>query len=246
MESAQSPIVIRGLNRLLHDIVLQALSNYNWSRDQSPAVVGSDESAEIALVFSHSGESDINAVRLIRTEIPTAKIVIAGVQENAAELIPLVEEGISACVTERQSLADLVDTLQQVRNNRARCTGPMTRLIFKRISSLSHQELKVGGRQLTSREEEVLHLIGDGFSNKEIASRLRITPNTVKNHVHHLLEKLKVNNRHEAAWTQVRTSRGYMLAPDHHQIVSGVIRAFSGATADEGARLSQRRAKTSL
>jgi two-component system NarL family response regulator len=58
--------------------------------------------------------------------------------------------------------------------------------------------------QLTPREEEVLRLIRDGFGNKEIASRLCISPNTVKNHVHHLLEKLKVRSRHEAAWMRHR------------------------------------------
>ena len=214
MESAQSPIVIRGLNRLLHEIVAQALSTYDWRpADRSLDGTGSKESVEIALVFSHGRESDLNAVRLIRTEIPTAKIVIVGVQENAAELIRLVEEGISACVPEGRSLVDLVDTLQEVRNNRTRCTGCVTRLVLKRISSLSHQNSKADGPQLTSREQEVLHLISDGFSNKEIASRLRITPNTVKNHVHHLLEKLKVNSRHEAAVTQAQLSSGFTLTP---------------------------------
>jgi DNA-binding NarL/FixJ family response regulator len=243
MESAQSPIVVRGLNRLLHEIVAQALSSYDWRpTDRSLDGTGSKESVEIALVFSHGQESDINAVRLIHTEIPTAKIVIAGGQENAAEVIRLVEEGISACVPEGRGLMDLVETLQDVRNNRARCAGSVTRLVLKRISSLSHQEFEADGHLLTSREQEVLHLISDGFSNKEIASRLRITPNTVKNHVHHLLEKLKVNSRHEAAWRQARTLSH--ARPDRQ--VSDVLPAFSDVTADKGARLSQRRAKISV
>ena len=57
------------------------------------------------------------------------------------------------------------------------------------------------------REEEIFRLIQDGLSNKEIATQLHITPNTVKNHVHRLLEKLKVRSRHEAAWLRARQPR---------------------------------------
>jgi two-component system nitrate/nitrite response regulator NarL len=52
---------------------------------------------------------------------------------------------------------------------------------------------------LTTREREILELIDEGFSNKQIAQRLRIELPTVKNHVHHILVKLGVNRRAEAA-----------------------------------------------
>lgn len=212
MRPAQRAIVVRGLNRLLHEIVVHALSTYDLPRHPSCDTNLEDE-ADIVLMFSRSIESDINTVRLVRAEAPTAKIVVAGVRENTREFIRLVEEGISASVAETSGLADLVDTLQQVRQNRASCTGPMTRLLLKRISSLSRQESSEVGSQLTSREKEVLYLISDGLSNKEISARLQITPNTVKNHVHHLLEKLKMNSRHEAAaWTQMRSSRSFPIA----------------------------------
>ena len=56
-----------------------------------------------------------------------------------------------------------------------------------------------GLHELTSREREVLSLIGAGYSNREIADELVIGWGTVKNHVHNILKKLETNSRHEAA-----------------------------------------------
>jgi DNA-binding NarL/FixJ family response regulator len=56
---------------------------------------------------------------------------------------------------------------------------------------------------LTSREEEVLGLLGEGMTNQEIADRLFIEHGTVKNHVHRILKKLNAANRHEAAAAHV-------------------------------------------
>jgi two-component system nitrate/nitrite response regulator NarL len=67
--------------------------------------------------------------------------------------------------------------------------------------------------ELTVREKEVLRLITRGLSNKEIAISLAIAPNTVKNHVHNLLEKLNVSNRHEAAWMEIRSSGQHGRSP---------------------------------
>jgi DNA-binding NarL/FixJ family response regulator len=53
--------------------------------------------------------------------------------------------------------------------------------------------------QLTSREDEILSLINEGCTNQEIADNLYIECGTVKNHVHNILKKLEVKNRHEAA-----------------------------------------------
>jgi DNA-binding NarL/FixJ family response regulator len=71
------------------------------------------------------------------------------------------------------------------------------------VSTLASAQAAIAGVQpleaLTAREREILRLIDDGCSNKEIAQRLSIEVTTVKNHVHHILEKLGVRRRAEAA-----------------------------------------------
>jgi DNA-binding NarL/FixJ family response regulator len=79
--------------------------------------------------------------------------------------------------------------------------------MMRRLSRLANLEtpiayMKARASQLgdlTAREQEVLQLITDGCTNQEIATRLVIECGTVKNHVHNILKKLEVNNRHEAA-----------------------------------------------
>jgi DNA-binding NarL/FixJ family response regulator len=87
-----------------------------------------------------------------------------------------------------------------IRENRSPSSGRVTQLVVGAIHRLSENLRPDLEASLSLREEEIFRLIQDGLSNKEIADRLHITSNTVKNHVHHLLEKLKVRSRHEAAW----------------------------------------------
>ncbi len=67
---------------------------------------------------------------------------------------------------------------------------------------------------LTRRESEILQLVADGLSNKEIAARLTITEGTVKNHVHNALEKLQLENRIQAAAFVVRQGWGHRPTRD--------------------------------
>jgi DNA-binding CsgD family transcriptional regulator len=66
---------------------------------------------------------------------------------------------------------------------------------MRRVASVAGEHKVANGTLLTRREREILRLIGDGLSNKEIASTLRIELATVKNHVHNILEKLRVGSR---------------------------------------------------
>ena len=101
-------------------------------------------------------------------------------------------------------MADFIGLLQMVQNNRTSCSGRITHLVLDAIRRRSAEhDLGLQGR-LTSREEEILGLIREGLSNKEIADRLCITPNTVKNHVRNILEKLQIHSRMEAVMIAVR------------------------------------------
>jgi two-component system nitrate/nitrite response regulator NarL len=94
-----------------------------------------------------------------------------------------------------------------VRENRSPSSGRITQLVLESISKRTRQRGTHIHPGLTFREREVLCLITRGLSNKEIADSLAIAPNTVKNHVHNLLEKLNVSSRHEAAEVDIRSPR---------------------------------------
>jgi RNA polymerase sigma factor (sigma-70 family) len=209
MDPSSDLIASVGLDRLFHEIVKAALSNHGW-RVRDPERHGSvgDAEAEIALVAgSGPVEAVVDRVRQARAQYPAGKVVLLGVEGTEADLVRFIEEGVSGYVSLSEGLGELIETLQMVRSNQTPSSGRITQLVIRTIRRLSEDAHSIPEARLTLREREIFRLVQEGLSNKEIASRLRITPNTVKNHVHHLLEKLRVRNRHEAAWLRTKPPR---------------------------------------
>jgi DNA-binding NarL/FixJ family response regulator len=209
MDSSNDLIVSVGLDRLFHEIVKAALSNYGWrvlDPERHPSV--GDAQAEIALVAgSGPVQVVVDRVRQTRAQYPAGKVVLLGVGGTEADLVRFIEEGVSGYVAMNEGVSELIETLQMVRSNQTPSSGRVTQLVIRTIRRLSEDARSILEARLTLRQQEIFRLVQEGLSNKEIASRLRITPNTVKNHVHHLLEKLRVRNRHEAAWLRTKPPR---------------------------------------
>ena len=114
-------------------------------------------------------------------------------------VLACVEAGAVAYVTCEASLRELIAAVTRLARGEALCSPRMAGILLRRLASLAASCEPAAGAALTRRELEVIELVGEGLSNKEIARRLSIELSTVKNHVHNILEKLGVNGRHEAA-----------------------------------------------
>jgi DNA-binding NarL/FixJ family response regulator len=200
---------VSGSGRLLEEVLAGALSVYGWRvHDLQNSRLSSAAEADIALIGGFAeGQTVIERIRYVRAEFPRTKIVLLGIECTDADLVRFIGEGANSYLPRTHGLADLVATLEMVRNNQACCSGQVTQMVLNSINRLSNERSNLSDAALTAREKEILRLISDGLSNKEIANQLGITPNTVKNHVHHLLEKLKLASRHEAACLQIRPAR---------------------------------------
>ena len=197
-------VVSLGLSRLFHEIVGAALAAWGLHMlDLEEGHPFPTDAAEIVLVAA-SGTADavIERVRSARAQFPSGRVVLLGTEASDADLVRFIEAGVTAHVGGEESLAALIDILEMVRNNCTPSSGRVTQLVLGTIRQRSQDPVAGVEAQLTSREQEILRLIRGGLTNKEIAIQLRIAPNTVKNHVHHLLEKLNVRSRHEAAWLE--------------------------------------------
>jgi DNA-binding NarL/FixJ family response regulator len=142
--------------------------------------------------------------RALRAALPNTTLVALAVPESEADVLGCAEAGISAYVPLEGSLQELLATVRGAVRGEARCPPQIAASLFRRLAALSSWERgpspssRVTAR-LTAREREVMGLIEDGLSNKQIARRLCIELPTVKNHVHSILEKLGATSRSEAA-----------------------------------------------
>lgn len=149
---------------------------------------------------------DDGAVDLTRAAVDApapVKVVVVGLAESETEILRYVEVGASEYVLRDDSVEQLVDHIRAAHSNEALVSPEVAAALMSRVAELSHVLAETVERQelseLTPREREVLQLIGQGLSNKDIAERLNIEVGTVKNHVHSILQKLNVNSRMDAA-----------------------------------------------
>ena len=137
---------------------------------------------------------------------PTAlfriKTIIIGVPDKEEDILTCIEqEGAAGYLLMNASLHDLLMSINAVMRGEALCSPRIASLAFDRVSALARQVdrgYSINESKLTRREAEIVRLIDEGLSNKEIAARLHIEVSTVKNHVHNILDKLHLRNRYSA------------------------------------------------
>jgi two-component system nitrate/nitrite response regulator NarL len=128
------------------------------------------------------------------------KIVAFSIAETEDEFCACAEAGIVGFVSRNGSKEDLVAAVQNAIRGEVVCSPRMAASLFRRLA-VRVRTLKQPGPEatLTGRERDIIALIDEGFSNKEIARQLKLSTATVKNHVHNILEKLQVQRRGAAA-----------------------------------------------
>ena len=146
-------------------------------------------------------------VRGLVAAVPGTRVVALAVPEAEQDVLRWAEAGVAGYVTREASVEDVVAAVQAVARGEVLCSPRMVATLFQRIATLALERSPASiEARLTNRELEILDLIDQGLSNKEIARRLTIEISTVKNHVHNILDKLNVSRRAEAA-ARVRADR---------------------------------------
>ncbi len=129
-----------------------------------------------------------------------ARVVAFGVVERDDEVLRCAEGGVAGFVTREAGLEELVAAILSVAQGEVSCPPRITAVLLRQVTaSVARDTVRTRDVYLTLRERQVVALVDQGLCNKEIATRLGVEVSTVKNHVHHLLEKLGVKRRGEAA-----------------------------------------------
>ncbi len=156
----------------------------------------------------------VGVVRAIIEAAPGVKVVALAVAETENAILSCAEAGIVGYVARDGSVSDLIATVESVARGEARCSPQIAAALLRRVAALAAERRVEGSAvALTPRQLEIVRLIGQGLSNKEIARRLCIELSTVKNHVHSALEKLGTHRRAEAARL---VQRGSSSVPGGH------------------------------
>jgi len=149
------------------------------------------------------GGGGIEATRILRGEMPDVGVLILTVSENEEDLLAALRAGAKGYILKTSDFEQLLRSLDTVAAGQAALAPEMT---TKLLTQLSTDDATPGPRrrpephhQLSERELEILKLIAEGASNRQIAGQLYLSENTVRTHLVHILGKLGLENRVQAA-----------------------------------------------
>ena len=153
-----------------------------------------------AIILDIGGSDSFALAKSLGISLPTVKIVAVAVSEVDYVVLACAEAGIAGYVGPDGSGKDLVAAIECALRGELYCSPRVAGLLLRRVAVLSAQPPRSAEEpSLTQREQQILGLVGEGMSNKQIGRALRIGESTVKNHIHSILKKLQVHRRGEAA-----------------------------------------------
>jgi len=148
-----------------------------------------------------NGDS-LRVAEKVRKEYPESKVIVMDLLPVHEDIVEFVNAGVSGFIMKDATLEDLVSAIRSVAKGDRVLPPQMTRTLFSQIA----RDAVARGRpetldsvRMTPREREVINLIAEGLSNKEIAARLNLASHTIKSHVRNVMEKLTLHTRLQIA-----------------------------------------------
>jgi DNA-binding NarL/FixJ family response regulator len=192
--------------RLYRDAILRLLNRHPGIRATGSGATGQEALADLDdaapdVVLLDMGHRDaLSLAAFIARDRPSARILGFGVENVPGQVVACAEAGLRGYVPASASVGELARAARRVAAGDTICSSEMADILFRHLGRTAR-----GGQRpevnavLTARQQEILRLIREGLSNKEIAQRLSLGTSTVKNHIHSLLGRLQVGRRAEAA-----------------------------------------------
>ena len=203
------PILVVEDNRLVREGIVAILE-----RQPDLAVVAVAEDAggalhrvpetrpRVVLVDAGLGEHDsFSLVQHIRQAAPETRVIVMDVLPVPEDVVEFVMRGASGFVVKDATVEDFVQTVRSVAAGKEVLPPALTGTLLAHIAmhAVRRPSAATRGVRLTQREREIIDLIAEGLSNKEMARRLNLSTYTIKSHVHNILEKLALHSRLQLA-----------------------------------------------
>lgn len=135
----------------------------------------------------------------IRDLNPNAQVLMIGMEADEGTFLRSVRAGVSGYLLHEASAADVITAIRAVARQEAVCPTQFCKSLFDALAGVNEftSSVRKMGLRLTRRQQELLPMVARGLTNKEIASQLNLSEQTVKNHVHRMLRKMGANDRSE-------------------------------------------------
>jgi DNA-binding NarL/FixJ family response regulator len=196
-------------NRLSREGLTQALRGHaglGVSRAVTTAgmasLAGVDPAPDVVVVHAAAADcSCLGVVHAIAHHVPGARVVVMGVSARDPEIAELVQAGVAGFILQEAGLGELIATVRAVAAGGRVLPTTMTAALFTQLHAPGVRAVPSSRNAppMTQRERDVVTLIADGMSNKEIALHLHIATDTVKSHVRHVMDKLALRTRLQIA-----------------------------------------------
>jgi DNA-binding NarL/FixJ family response regulator len=162
-------------------------------------------------------KNSLSIVKLVRKDFKNTKIIVMDLIPLQADVLEFVQAGVAGFMLKDISVAEFLKTIRSVYKGSQVLPSNLTGSLFSQIVQQALDGSKTTSLEesvrMTKRERQVIELISEGFTNKEIAQKLHLSTYTVKSHVHNILEKLSLNTRVQIA-KHAHLSNAYKTAID--------------------------------
>jgi len=187
------------------------------------ALIGKLKPNIVLLDLGLRSQNSLQVVKLVKKNFQETKIIVMDLIPLQADVFEFVQAGVSGFMLKDISVAEFLKTIRSVYEGARvlppHLTGSLFSQIIEQAINGSKPSIIENSVRMTKRERQVIELVADGCTNKEIAQNLHLSTYTVKSHVHNILEKLSLNTRVQIA-KHAHYSESYKNAIDNTSIIS--------------------------
>lgn len=196
-------VLRHGLRLILHETVDLTVVGEADNGEAAVTLARELQPDVVLMDLNMPGLNGVEATHRIRTDQPHAHVVILTISKKDRDLVEAVKAGAKGYLLKSAESSEVVNAIRRVVAGEAILPPALMARVLDGLTNPAPTP-----KILTAREEEILKLVAQGLGNRAIAGTLYISENTVKTHVRHILEKLNLSNRAEAAAYAVRAGLG--------------------------------------
>jgi DNA-binding NarL/FixJ family response regulator len=157
-------------------------------------------------------QSSLQLVKILKKDFKKVKVIVMDLVPLQEDVLIFVQAGVSGFILKDATVNDFLHTIRSVAGGTKVLPPRLTESLFAQIVDKAVTESSaskiIGAVKMTRRERQVIDLVADGLTNKEIAQKLHLSTYTIKSHIHNILEKLALHTRVQIA-KYAHTSHDY-------------------------------------